>query len=236
MFVPASLLIDGARSKKVIEALAQWATDPTPVIQQAKKFIANKEFIRQNLDDQARSLHRQLAEVEKALKRILDAYQDGLLDHEELTARAKPLKSEKQILEGEIDRLRKEAGIDGDHTHVDLAKLQASFSDFSSVFEGLHIGEQKEMLATVVRKIVAMPEGRLDIHLDFNVLREAFGFDGQLQAMPKDGDLVVTVNTSEEIHMVKKFEEMTSFGERVEWLRTRHRLTKKELARQHRRR
>jgi len=230
--VCSGLTFDRWRTEqKVVEALAQWATDPTPVVQQALKFIANKEFIRQHLDDQARSLHRQLAEVEKALKRIMDAYQDGLLDHEELSARAKPLNSEKQILVNEIERLQKEAGIDGDHTHVDLGKLRMAFANFGSVFDGLHIGEQKEMLASVVNKIVAMPEGRLDVHLDFNVIREAFGLNGLLPTLPKNGDMVVTVNTSEEIHMVKKFAEMSTFGERVEWLRTRHRLTKKELAR-----
>ena len=230
--VCSGLTFDRRRvEQKVIETLADWAYDPTPVVEQAMKIIANKEFIRRHLDDQTQSLLRQLAEVEKALKRIVDAYQDGLLDSEELNNRAKPLKNEKQLLENEIEKIQQETGVCGDFKNVDLVKLQSAFANFGSVFERLHIGEKKEMLASVVNKIVAMPEGRLDIHLDFNVIREAFGLKQPLSSLPKDGELVFAVNTSEEKYMLKDFAETTTFGERVEWLRTRHRLTKKELAR-----
>ncbi|MBZ0271366.1 recombinase family protein [bacterium] len=230
--VCSGLTFDRRRTEqKIVEALAHWATDPEPVVKQALKLISNKEFIRLHLDDQSRSLHRQLAEVEKALKRVMDAYQDGLLDQEEAAARARPLKSEKQILESEIERLQKEAGIDGDHTHVDLEKLKLAFANFGSVFDGLHIGEQKEALASVVDKIVAMQEGRLDVHLDFNVLREAFGLNGLLPAFPKNGDLVIQINTSEDVHMIKDFSETKTFGERLQWLRMKNHFNKKELAR-----
>lgn len=217
--------------QKIVEALAQWATDPGPVVKQALQLISNKEFIRAHLDEQTRSLLRQLAEVEKELKRVMDAFQDGLLDKEEVNARARPLKSEKQLLESEIKRLKKEAGIDGDHTFVDVERLKLAFANFGSVFDALHIGEQKEALASVLDKVVAMPEGRLDLHLDFNVLREAFGLNGLLPAFPKNGDLVIQINASEDVHMIKDFSEMKNFGERLQWLRLKNRFNKKELAR-----
>ena len=220
-----------ATEQAVVDALVQWATDPTLVIEKARELIASKEYIQGRINDQAQSLRDRIGEIDKSLERLFDAYQDGLLEKEEAVGRARPLKSEKQILETEIKRLETESGIGGVQGEVDGETLRQAFAQFGEVFEALHIQERKELLASVVKKVVAMPEGRLDIHMHLGILQLALGLKEEASANAGDGDLVIVLNTSKEIHMTKDFSEMCNFGERVQWLRQKHGLTKKELAR-----
>ncbi|MCL4850988.1 MAG: recombinase family protein [Bryobacteraceae bacterium] len=230
--VCSGMTIDRRRTEqKIVEAIGKWAADPGHVIDKALELVTNRDAIREHLDDQTRSLYSRVDEVQNLLKRIMDAFQDGVIEREEAAARARPLRSEKQILEQEIDRLEKEAGIDAYRSQVDVETLRRTFAQFGDVFDELHIGEQKTLLASVVKKVIALPEGRLDIHLHFDVLRRMFGASGSMPEIPKDGDLVVVVNMSEEVHMIKDFSEMKNFGERLQWLRKKNRFNKKELAR-----
>lgn len=229
----SGLTLDLRKSeRKIIEALVNLSIDPSPIIKKTAEMIDHNRLLREHEEDHIQPRMNRLKRVEKGLERILDAFQDGLLDKEEVANRTASLKSEKAALELEIAEFHeKSGGYKDTESRADTTFLKQYFGRFGAGFAGMKILDRKELLAEVVKRIVAMPDDRLRIHFRLEALLRAFGLSETLVKEIKDDEVVLLVNASEDIHMLQDFSEMRTFGERVKWLRMKNGLSKKDLAR-----
>jgi len=215
--------------KKVINMIATWASDPAAVVDQAYRLIKSDSKLAVKMNSHLGGLEKRVSVIDEALTRIMDAFQEALIDKEEVMSRSRPLRSEKEILDAEIIKLRVQSNLSVDGS-IDTESLKRTFGDFSQVFKSLDAQEQKTLLAQVIKQIVVHLDGRLDLHVYFSVLKEAFGNDDASIAMTAHDDLVLVIPIEEERHRIQSVIELDTFAEKIEWLRWKHGLTKKGLA------
>ena len=114
------------------------------------------------LADDLRALEKQLAELDREEHRLLDAYQAGLVDLDQLRQRQERLRQRRAHVTGSIEVLHTER-----KTAQQRAQLQADLETFVDTIRGplatLDFDARQQLVRTVLERVM-VEDGRVDIH------------------------------------------------------------------------
>ena len=114
------------------------------------------------LADDLRALQKQLTELDREEHRLLDAYQAGLVDLDQLRQRQERLRQRRTHITGSIEVLHTER-----KTAQQQAQLQADLETFVDTIRGplatLDFDARQQLVRTVLERVM-VEDGRVDIH------------------------------------------------------------------------
>ena len=114
------------------------------------------------LADDLRALEKQLTELDREEHRLLDAYQAGLVDLDQLRQRQERLRQRRAHVTGSIEVLHTER-----KTAQQQAQLQADLETFVDTIRGplatLDFDARQQLVRTVLERVM-VEDGRVDIH------------------------------------------------------------------------
>ena len=114
------------------------------------------------LADDMRALHKQLTELDREEHRLLDAYQAGLVDLDQLRQRQERLRQRRAHVTGSIEVLQAER-----KTAQQQAQLQTDLETFVDTIRGplatLDFDARQQLVRTVLERVM-VEDGRVDIH------------------------------------------------------------------------
>ena len=114
------------------------------------------------LADDLRALQKQLTELDREEHRLLDAYQAGLVDLDQLRQRQERLRQRRTHVTGSIEVLHTER-----KTAQQQAQLQADLETFVDTIRGplatLDFDARQQLVRTVLERVM-VEDGRVDIH------------------------------------------------------------------------
>ena len=112
--------------------------------------------------DDLRALQKQLAELDREEHRLLDAYQAGLVDLDQLRQRQERLRQRRAHVTGSIEVLHTER-----KTVQQQAQIQADLETFVDTIRGplatLDFDARQQLVRTVLERVM-VEDGRVDIH------------------------------------------------------------------------
>ena len=114
------------------------------------KFRFDKEI--NPLLDQQKSIEQSLSKLGKRSQRLIDLYEEELIDKEEFVKQKGSLNSERKFLEEELVEVNQKI-FSNDLANFDLQTTLSSIRNLADVFEELDLQERKELLRTVTSKI-----------------------------------------------------------------------------------
>jgi site-specific DNA recombinase len=146
------------------------------VWQQVTALIADPALIRAELDRRIRELHaappvvarkaqleREHARVQRALRRLVDAYQNELLSLDELRTRSAALRAEDRELGRQLEALAAEA-LD-QQGHLQLAEtLQSFLTKLGDSVRAAPLADRQRIVRLLVKEVVVGPDSILIRH------------------------------------------------------------------------
>ena len=136
----------------VLEELKNLSVNPEMLQDRAVEFKMRFDQEVKPLLDQQKILQQSLDRMEKKEQRLLELYEDGLINKGEFAKRKESLIAEKKLLKREVEEVDQKV-YSNDLANFDLQSSLSSIRNLAEVFEELDLQERKELLRTVVSKI-----------------------------------------------------------------------------------
>jgi site-specific DNA recombinase len=139
--------------EQVWSHVLQLLEDPALIQREITKRFDDLRTSRNKQAEGTRSVEAQLAKVDKSIGRLLDAYQEELIDLDALRARMRQLKSKR----GELDHAIRQAELESSTKH-DYLKLADDVGQFTAKLRGgsplLALEDRHRVLRALVREVV----------------------------------------------------------------------------------
>lgn len=145
----------------ILNELRKISTNPDTLIERAKDFQTQYDREVKPLLDEQKTIQQSLAKIGKRAERLLRLYEDEVIEKGEFVKERAILDSEKKFLESELEDVAQKI-FTNDLSNFDLQATLSCVHNLSEVFEELDFQERKELLRTIINKVVVGKH-----HLDF---------------------------------------------------------------------
>jgi len=147
----------------ILEELKNLSTDPDRLREKVEDFRVKFDQEVKPLLDQQKGIQQCLTKIGKKEERLLELYEDGLIEKGEFAKRKGELDAERRIVESEMEEAEQKIH-SNDLANFDLQNILSSVHNLAEVFEELDLQERKELLRTVIGK-VEVGKHHLDCHI-----------------------------------------------------------------------
>jgi site-specific DNA recombinase len=140
--------------------LCELMTDSTRIARYAG---LDTEATREQLQTQVEHLHREIQACDRQLQRLLDAYQQGAIEMQNLLARRKPIDARKTLL---ADSLSEAQGVLGDARlrHSFRKQLPHLVCQVQQALVSADSATRRRLLRLLIDRVVVQPNLDLEIH------------------------------------------------------------------------
>ena len=136
----------------IINELKEFKINPDKLKNRVKDFHAQMEKEWKPLLEQHRRFEQGLKKMEIKSDRLLELYEDSLIDKNEFIKRKATLDAEKELLKKNLEEVN--SGLFCNRlTGIDIETTLAGISNLSDVYEELDLVENKELLRTLISDI-----------------------------------------------------------------------------------
>ena len=137
----------------ILEELKKLSTQPDALIERAKEFQMRFDQEVKPLLDQQKAIQQSVIKIEKRKQQLLRLFEDELIEKGEFARERASLDSEKKFLEKELEDVSQKV-YSNNLSNFDIQAALSSIHNLAEVFEELDLQERKELLRTVINKIV----------------------------------------------------------------------------------
>lgn len=147
----------------IVRELKEFKINPEKLKDKVKHFQAQMEKEWKPLLDQHRKFVQNLKKMEIKSNRLLELYEDGLIDKKEFIKRKATLDGQKELLKKDLEEVNSRL-FSNQPAGIDIEGTLAGINNLADVYEQLDLTERKELLRTLISDI-KMKEHEIDYTL-----------------------------------------------------------------------